>query len=193
MTDYIPDRTFAFTVKYEGIVNVLSSEAKISRAFNPQTTPQKDHPPLETFNAIWDTGATHTAISHQVVAKCNLRPIGMTNVSTASGITTAPVYYINIILPNNVAFSQIRVTEGKMGKNADVLIGMDIMRIGDFAVTNHNGKTVFSFKVPSTELIDFVNKNQPSNPPAKRATPKVGRNTPCPCGSGKKYKKCCGK
>ncbi len=24
-------------------------------------------------------------------------------------------------------------------------------------------------------------------------TPKVGRNEPCPCGSGKKYKKCCGK
>jgi len=25
-----------------------------------------------------------------------------------------------------------------------------------------------------------------------RSTPKVGRNEPCPCGSGKKYKKCCG-
>ena len=25
----------------------------------------------------------------------------------------------------------------------------------------------------------------------KRAMPKVGRNEPCPCGSGKKYKKCC--
>ena len=25
-----------------------------------------------------------------------------------------------------------------------------------------------------------------------RTTPKVGRNDPCPCGSGKKYKKCCG-
>ena len=23
--------------------------------------------------------------------------------------------------------------------------------------------------------------------------PKVGRNDPCPCGSGKKYKKCCGR
>ena len=23
--------------------------------------------------------------------------------------------------------------------------------------------------------------------------PKIGRNDPCPCGSGKKYKKCCGK
>ncbi|MFC1704567.1 preprotein translocase subunit SecA [Candidatus Omnitrophota bacterium] len=31
--------------------------------------------------------------------------------------------------------------------------------------------------------------SQPTNPSAK----KVGRNEPCPCGSGKKYKKCCGK
>ncbi len=29
--------------------------------------------------------------------------------------------------------------------------------------------------------------------PVKRAEPKVGRNDPCPCGSGKKYKQCCGK
>lgn len=43
--------------------------------------------------------------------------------------------------------------------------------------------------------------SQPSSPPAVRATPpaavpvrrtKVGRNDPCPCGSGKKHKKCCG-
>ena len=27
----------------------------------------------------------------------------------------------------------------------------------------------------------------------RRETPKVGRNDPCPCGSGKKFKKCCGK
>ncbi|SKA64601.1 preprotein translocase subunit SecA [Desulfobaculum bizertense] len=29
--------------------------------------------------------------------------------------------------------------------------------------------------------------------PMKREEPKVGRNDPCPCGSGKKYKKCCGR
>lgn len=28
--------------------------------------------------------------------------------------------------------------------------------------------------------------------PVRRETPKVGRNDPCPCGSGKKFKKCCG-
>ena len=29
--------------------------------------------------------------------------------------------------------------------------------------------------------------------PQKRSAQKIGRNAPCPCGSGKKYKKCCGK
>jgi uncharacterized protein len=28
--------------------------------------------------------------------------------------------------------------------------------------------------------------------PIRRAAPKVGRNDPCPCGSGRKYKHCCG-
>ena len=31
----------------------------------------------------------------------------------------------------------------------------------------------------------------PKAVPVRRDTPKVGRNDPCPCGSGKKYKKCC--
>ena len=34
--------------------------------------------------------------------------------------------------------------------------------------------------------------SEDDNKPAKRSEPKVGRNAPCPCGSGKKYKKCCG-
>lgn len=33
----------------------------------------------------------------------------------------------------------------------------------------------------------------PESTPFTRAQPKVGRNEPCPCGSGKKFKKCCGK
>ena len=32
----------------------------------------------------------------------------------------------------------------------------------------------------------------PAGVPVRRDSPKVGRNAPCPCGSGKKFKKCCG-
>jgi len=38
----------------------------------------------------------------------------------------------------------------------------------------------------------FFADSQIQNKPLTRETPKVGRNDPCPCGSGKKYKKCCG-
>jgi SWIM/SEC-C metal-binding protein len=39
-----------------------------------------------------------------------------------------------------------------------------------------------------TDLEILLNPPQP-----KTAEKKVGRNDPCPCGSGKKHKKCCGK
>ena len=35
---------------------------------------------------------------------------------------------------------------------------------------------------------DKASKKQP-----KKSEKKIGRNDPCPCGSGKKYKQCCGK
>ena len=42
----------------------------------------------------------------------------------------------------------------------------------------------------------FITNNQgggsAAKQPVKRGSPKVGRNDPCPCGSGKKSKKCCG-
>jgi preprotein translocase subunit SecA len=38
-----------------------------------------------------------------------------------------------------------------------------------------------------------ANTEEPSQQTVRREMPKVGRNDPCPCGSGKKYKQCCGK
>ena len=39
----------------------------------------------------------------------------------------------------------------------------------------------------------FIDGQIDTGEPWHREEPKVGRNDPCPCGSGKKYKKCCGK
>ena len=38
-----------------------------------------------------------------------------------------------------------------------------------------------------------VPKRERKQETVRRETPKVGRNDPCPCGSGKKYKHCCGR
>ncbi len=44
----------------------------------------------------------------------------------------------------------------------------------------------------SQKLLGITRGTKPSGP-WKRRAPKVGRNEPCPCGSGKKFKKCCGR
>jgi len=40
---------------------------------------------------------------------------------------------------------------------------------------------------------DCGHEAPPQKKPVVRDQPKVGRNDPCPCASGKKYKKCCGR
>ena len=42
---------------------------------------------------------------------------------------------------------------------------------------------------PKEEDVEMPQKGKP----LVREQPKIGRNDPCPCGSGKKYKKCCGR
>ncbi|HIT18811.1 MAG TPA: preprotein translocase subunit SecA [Candidatus Fimivivens faecavium] len=47
---------------------------------------------------------------------------------------------------------------------------------------------------PKREQVAVPQELKPEgNPQPKHAEKRVGRNDPCPCGSGKKYKKCCGK
>jgi len=52
---------------------------------------------------------------------------------------------------------------------------------------------VEDFAPPEDVPLSYSGGDDGSGPePSKRKTAKVGRNDPCPCGSGKKYKKCCG-
>jgi preprotein translocase subunit SecA len=45
--------------------------------------------------------------------------------------------------------------------------------------------------VGESEVQRYINA-MPRKPKQKvKSTPKIGRNEPCPCGSGKKYKHCC--
>lgn len=171
----------SFTTHYDGRVSVLTNEIQIAPAFDPRHT--KDHPPHKKYLAIWDTGATNSVISEKVVGECNLKPTGIVQVHGISGEKTSKTYLVNILLPNRVSFVGVKVTEGIL-RGTDVLIGMDIINTGDFALTHNDGKTLFSFRVPSIGKIDFVTH--------KASGLNISRSAPCPCGSGKKYKKCCG-
>jgi predicted aspartyl protease len=141
------------------------------------------------IKALWDTGAEKSLIRPEVAKKLNLLPVSMIKISTPTDKDKpSNVYLINLYLPNHAIVKDVRVAEGIPG-GCDMLIGMDVISLGDFAVTNYNGHTTFSFRMPSMAEIDFV-KHSYLMPITNDQ--KVGRNDPCPCGSGKKYKFCHG-
>lgn len=55
----------------------------------------------------------------------------------------------------------------------------------------HSWKYIIGFEPDKPEDISDLEKLLNPTKPAQ-STKKVGRNDPCPCGSGKKFKKCCG-
>ena len=173
----------SFTLAANGLLRALKTQASICHGFDP-AKPPSPYPKLVQFEGVWDTGATGSVISQKVVDDCGLKPIGMARVHTAGGECNCEVYLINILLPNQVGFPNVRVTKADMG-GTDVLIGMDIISTGDFALTHKDGKTCFSFRQPSLVRIDFVEAEKLA------AASKVDSYAPCPCGSGRKFKYCC--
>ena len=178
----------SFTVKSNGLANTLVNEVHVYSAFLPSNPPKK-FSDTKKFLAIWDTGATNSLITKRVVKECKLKPTGVTEVHTVGGTKRTNTYAVSVFLPNDVVFGQLRVAEGNIYGKADVLIGMDIISQGDFAVTNVGQKTTYSFRYPSVEHIDFVEQSRKQQ--TVKAIPKVGRNETCPCVSGRKYKHCC--
>ncbi|WP_427193355.1 preprotein translocase subunit SecA [Treponema denticola] len=57
----------------------------------------------------------------------------------------------------------------------------------------HNSMGSFSGSGQGMGPTALSSRSRPENAQVVRTVPKVGRNDPCPCGSGKKYKHCCGK
>jgi predicted aspartyl protease len=181
----------AFTLKSNsGLLRSLKTKCGVCIAFDPLIT--KERPNISTFECLWDTGASGTVISKTVVEKLDLKPIGKSKVFHANGESIVNVYAINLFLPNQVAFNFVKVTEGVLN-GFDLLIGMDIITSGDFSITNVDGLTSFSFRVPSIRQVDFVSEKMSVNTPIQVEQPKLGRNSLCHCGSGRKYKHCHGK
>lgn len=157
----------AFTTKYGCISRQLKN--KVNLSYNGKTI---------TVDAQWDTGATGTAISKDVVEKLSLVPTGKTTIETPSGSNDYNTYLVDVLLPNNVNISDAEVFDSEIGKQGiGVLIGMDIITLGDFSVSNYDGKTVFSFRTPSQQQTDYVRQALVQN--------KIGQKH----GQGKRKKK----
>lgn len=179
----MPSEVHALSVKYDHISNMIVSDVEIKDPFSNKT--------ISTY-AIWDTGAQGSVITKKTANKLGLVPIGKSNIRGVHGTNEVNVYRIQLTLNNKSIILLANVTESddlSADDSIGMLIGMNVINMGDFSISNYSGRTVMSFREPSQRVIDYVEGIRSGNPIIKDKLP--GRNDLCPCGSGKKFKHCC--
>ena len=191
----------AFTLKASGRAHAIELQVRITR-------PDQNEPAVDA-HTIWSIASARSQIS--------------TAVAEALGLTVQPAKdgtdccQVDIYLPNRIrcAGVQASVHDKPALSGRDCVIGMDIISLGDVSMTHAGGHTQFSFRMPALGGVDYVEEHkaitgtegmtQPEGTPA--ALPAAGtaakrtaghtvpatRDQPCPCGSGKKHKNCCGR
>ncbi|KKT29918.1 MAG: preprotein translocase subunit SecA [Candidatus Collierbacteria bacterium GW2011_GWC2_44_18] len=142
----------ALTTTFSGKANTLVNEVGIAI---PTTNLRKVH--SHRYKAIWDTGATNCVITSKVVGDLGILPFSKRKVAGISGEVIANVYYVDIFLPNGVCVTDIVAFETPdLVGEPEMLIGMDIIGLGDFSVTQANGHTVMSYRIPSIKDINYA-------------------------------------
>lgn len=173
--------SLSFTITYNGITNRIKSDAFVSK---PESSGKVK------LKALWDTGATQCVISEKYAQTIGLSKVGEATMNHAGGFSKVNVYIADIELLNKVVVKDVKLLSTQSINDFDMIIGMNVITLGDFCITNKDKKTVVSFRYPSESKIDFVKETENVKAKYYKA---LGRNAKCPCGSGKKVKDCCGK
>lgn len=149
----------------------------------------------ETFNAFWEEySGAETKIYSDILDHPEEKMTGTIG-ELAEKYDVRPVIFMgfldgineSIVTPNDLEDKdetsevEVEIIPEKLFFNmlkadADYLYGLD--QWNDILGEEKMGEIAKEYKQSRT---------------VRRATPKIGRNDPCPCGSGKKYKHCCGR
>jgi len=134
-------------------VNSVTTSVRISRPFEPDGLGQPPRP-YQT-SALWDTGSSHCLITKSLAQSLDLRPVRQARVMHHDGVTFFDVYFAALYVTRKY-YVEVALTEtGAPSDNFELIIGMDVISKGDFALTNQKDVMVFSFRLPSSTTIDF--------------------------------------
>ena len=147
--------TLAITYKADRLLSRVITRLSIQHAEEfcvPRGLPLK---PVEV-RAMWDTGSTGCCVIEKLAKALNLISIASLDLTSANGSKPANVYLLDIFFPDNTRAKNVVAAEIIPSGEFEIIIGMNIIARGDFALSNDQGKTVLAFRLPSAHSpIDF--------------------------------------
>ena len=154
----------AFIKSYDELVNKLITPVSILPVLTIDKALRDD---LVEVEALWDTGAAVTCIKPALSASLKLQLFDATSHTMLAGIggkIEARITLINLFLTPFLEIEFCPVYVADFPSSADILIGMDIIGMGDFVICNADNKTSFSFAIPPfPDRINLAEKAEIAN------------------------------
>jgi len=141
--------------KYRGLIkpyNCLTNKLTTTACILPLASLDRNirNIPVE-LKVLWDTGATLTFIKPQIRDKlklCMIKTEASADIAGLGGIFKADFTIASIILTENLKIDYCPIYVLDYPINFDMVIGMNIINMGDFLINNTDNKTSFSFVTP---------------------------------------------
>jgi len=153
----------AFFITYAGITGELTTPASIFPIYTINAA--LCGVPFE-IEALWDTGSIVTCIKPALWKRLELYSLesDRTELAGIGGKVAAELTFADILLTSELEIKNCPIYAVDFPGDADILIGMDIIGMGDFAVCNTDNKTSFSFAVPPfPDRINLADKAKAAN------------------------------
>jgi predicted aspartyl protease len=129
-------------------------EQPIFRVITPVTGRQTKHSGLERkqldVSAMWDTGSMGTCVSTKLARYLGLVPLKAIRLASLHGDSLVNECFMDIVLPDGIVVQNVKAMEIETWSDFDIIIGMNIIRLGDFSLCNDQGNTVMTFSLPSS-------------------------------------------
>ena len=148
----------------------------------------------ETFPKFWEEySATETKIYTDILENHTVAPTG-TFQSLVDKYEANPVIFMGFLDGINTSLTDGEKDLAKYDENTEITLNIDFEKLfynmlaaeADYLY----GIPAWENVLPLEKIEEIVKNFKKSKTVVKEKEP--GRNDPCPCGSGKKYKKCCG-
>lgn len=149
----------------------------------------------EAYNAFWSTyfeaekqNYKKILANHETVFTGKLADL-------AAQFDMDPVTFTGFLDGANTSFADGEKDLESLTEESEITLEFDFDRL---YINMHNAKADWLYNLPEWDLVRTEEQRRELTKQYRAekvfvAPPTVGRNDPCPCGSGKKYKKCCGK
>lgn len=155
-------------------------------AYNPKTQ--------EEYKAFWDAYLPkETEIYKAILGKHQENLQGSVG-ALATQFDVDPKTFVGFLDGINESLSEKIVLE-ELSEESEITLHVDFEKL---LFNMHDAKADWLYELDEWDDIFSKEKQEEIATAYKKSKtivkePKIGRNDPCPCGSGKKYKKCCGK